>query len=744
LPNQLQQPGHAPASAPAAAAPGAPAASGPAAAAGAHPAAAAEIGPTGGGILNVKVPVPSVEAFLSRAVLFRKCDPAIITKVAPLFLGLECPKGAPLLQAGVLNDGLGIVFSGRVALLLPDGSEAEALHSGDHFGEAALLTGEPSPYSAVTMEPSRILWLPGAIAQSMFGKVPAITDALGRRLAAQVGRLAVMQRAPIAVAPAPVAAEAAAEAEPEPVPGQPTLGPAQPSRPVVPFVELADYDLQPAVLSLIPTKLVRLHRILPLALDGHNLTVGMVAPHNTAALSELRRTLQTVEIAVVAISQDDFNHAVTRFRLDTAVAAKQGKGPSLNPDSLVFETTAEERDPAPTRGVGDEVIRFVNRLIVAGLDREASDIHIEPTAGAPRVRFRINGSLEEWGEPMPSSAALKAVSARIKVLAGLDITERRLPQDGRIGLAAGKRDIDLRVSTLPANRGEKIVLRILESAGSTRPLEQIFFEANTLQSVRRVLNRPYGAILVGGPTGSGKTSTLYSALNERKITRPDTNIMMVEDPIEYRLQGVTQVQVNPGAGLSFAHALRAMLRQDPDVIVVGETRDNETAQLALESSMTGHLVLTSLHANNAVGGIQRLENLGCGRQLIAQSLALVLVQRLVRKLCPNCRQVGPTPSALLETLVARKVIDPRINPPLPHAVGCEACGRTGYVGRAVVVESLSITDEVRNALAAGRSLSEVEAVGLSTRALTPYSTYAAHLLSRQIISVSEALLTLAE
>jgi type IV pilus assembly protein PilB len=742
LPNQLQQPGHAPASAPAAAAPGAPAASGPAAAAGAHPAAAAEIGPTGGGILNVKVPVPSVEAFLSRAVLFRKCDPAIITKVAPLFLGLECPKGAPLLQAGVLNDGLGIVFSGRVALLLPDGSEAEALHSGDHFGEAALLTGEPSPYSAVTMEPSRILWLPGAIAQSMSGKVPAITDALARRLAAQVGRLAVMQRAPIAVAPAPVAAEAAAEAEP--VPGQPTLGPAQPSRPVVPFVELADYDLQPAVLSLIPTKLVRLHRILPLALDGHKLTVGMVAPHNTAALSELRRTLQTVEVAVVAISQDDFNHAVTRFRLDTAVAAKQGKGPSLNPDSLVFETTAEERDPAPTRGVGDEVIRFVNRLIVAGLDREASDIHIEPTAGAPRVRFRINGSLEEWGEPMPSSAALKAVSARIKVLAGLDITERRMPQDGRIGFSAGKREIDLRVSTLPANRGEKIVLRILESAGSTRPLEQIFFEANTLQSVRRVLNRPYGAILVGGPTGSGKTSTLYSALNERKITRPDTNIMMVEDPIEYRLQGVTQVQVNPGAGLSFAHALRAMLRQDPDVIVVGETRDNETAQLALESSMTGHLVLTSLHANNAVGGIQRLENLGCGRQLIAQSLALVLVQRLVRKLCTNCRQVGPTPSALLETLVARKVIDPRINPPLPHAVGCEACGRTGYVGRAVVVESLSITDEVRNALAAGRSLSEVEAVGLSTRALTPYSTYAAHLLSRQIISVSEALLTLAE
>jgi type IV pilus assembly protein PilB len=688
------------------------------------------------------VPVPSVEAFLSRAVLFRKCDPSIIAKVAPLLHGLECPKGAPLIVAGAANDGLGIVFSGRVELQLPDGSGAEVLQSGDHFGEAALLTGEPSPYGAITIEPSRILWLPGTIAQSMFARVPAITDALGRRLAAQVGRLAALQRGPAAVAPEMVAVDAAIAAVPQP--GQPALGPAQPSQQVVPFVELADYDLQPAVLALISTKLMRLHRILPLALDGHTLTVGMVAPRNTAALAELRRTLQTVELAVVAISQDDFNHAVARFRLDPAVAARPGKGPSVNPDSLVFETAAEEREPAPVRGVGDDVIRFVNRLIVAGLDREASDIHIEPTAGAPRVRFRIHGALEEWAEPLPSSAALKAVSARIKVLAGLDITERRLPQDGRIGISAGKREVDLRVSTLPANRGEKIVLRILEAAGSTRPLEQIFFEANTLQTVRRALNRPYGAILVGGPTGSGKTSTLYSALNERKTTRPDTNIMMVEDPIEYRLQGVTQVQVNPGAGLSFAHALRAMLRQDPDVIVVGETRDNETAQLALESSMTGHLVLTSLHANNAVGGIQRLENLGCGRQLIAQSLALVLVQRLVRKLCGNCRQVGPTPPALLETLVARKVIDPRINPPLPHAVGCDACGRTGYVGRAVVVESLSITDEVRNALAAGRPLSEVEALALSSRALTPYSTYAAHLLSRQIISVNEALLTLAE
>src|SRR6185312_13003322 len=234
------------------------------------------------------------------------------------------------------------------------------------------------------------------------------------------------------------------------------------------------------------------------------------------------------------------------------------------------------------------------------------------TATGMRVRFRVEGLLHDWNEPITPSAA-KSVVARVKVLAGLDITERRLPQDGRIGLTAGKRDIDLRVSTLPANRGEKIVMRILEAAGSTRALEQIFFEPSVLAAARKALNRPYGGIVVGGPTGSGKTSTLYAVLNERKNTRPDTNIIMVEDPIEYRLPGVTQVQVNAAVGLGFAQVLRSMLRQDPDVIVVGEMRDQDTARIGLEAAMTGHLLLTSLHANNCIAALQRLENLGCGR-----------------------------------------------------------------------------------------------------------------------------------
>ena len=688
------------------------------------PAAAPSAGiPSGGGIAQVKVPAPAIEAFLAHAALFNTCAPAVIIKVAPLFLGLECPQGAAVLTAGQVNDGLGVVFSGRVSVRLRDGTEIEVVQAGGHFGEAPMLTGGPNPCDVVALEPSRILWLPGAVARSLSGKVASIADALARGLAAQVGKFAALERTALALTEIPPVLE----------------------QQIIPYVELSDFDIQPSLLSLIPGKLIRLHRVLPLQLVGNTLTVGLVSPRNSAALAELRRTLHAVELSVVAISQDDFNHAVTRFRLDPALQGKPSKsGPSINPDSLSFETTAEDRDQAPGRGVGDEVIRFVNRMIVAGLEREASDIHVEPTAGLPRVRFRVNGTLQEWSEPLPPSATLKAVSARIKVLAGMDITERRMPQDGRIGFSAGKREVDLRVSTLPANRGEKIALRILEAAGSTRQLDQIFFEPNTLQALRRALNRPYGAIIVAGPTGSGKSSTLYSSLNERKLTRPDSNIMMVEDPIEYRLHGVTQVQVNPNAGLHFAQALRSILRQDPDVIVVGETRDTETAQLALESAMTGHLVFTSLHANNAMGVFQRLENLGCGRQLIAQSLALVLVQRLVRKLCTACRQLDAMPSALLQTLAARKVIEANTAPLLPRAVGCEACNRTGYVGRALVVESLAIGDEVRNALAAGRPLAEVESVGLQTKTLIPFSAYAAHLLSRQLISVNEVLLSLAE
>ncbi|HET9753200.1 MAG TPA: ATPase, T2SS/T4P/T4SS family [Myxococcales bacterium] len=705
------------------------------------------------GILRVKVPAEKIQPFLARTALFSGAAPEVVARISSVVIGLECAEGSEIVTADKVNDGVGILFSGAAQVLMPSaGGEllaVEDLAPGDHFGEVGALLGQPSPFFVIATAASRVLWVPAAAMQGLMGTVAVVSAAVARRLTERLSLLAAVDRqAPPELVTdmdaqiRQVSAHESKAAEPGRTP--PAEGGLAGA---IPFAEVRDFDLSPSVLAMMPTKLVRSFRLLPVKLSGNVLTVGMVNPRDSAALAELKRTLPTLQIVPVAIGLEDFSSALVRLKLiDDVLGGGPGARrttPRANPDSFQFETVAEQERGSDVRAVGDDAIRLVNRIIAAGLDREASDIHIEPTQQNFRVRFRVNGVLQDWSEPLPPGTSFKGVTARIKVLAGLDITERRLPQDGRIGITTGRREIDLRVSTLPANRGEKLALRILEAAGSTRRLDDIFFDAGLLSGLRKALNRPYGGILVCGPTGSGKTSSLYAALNERKITRPDTNIIMVEDPIEYRLAGVTQVQVNPAVGLGFAQVLRSMLRQDPDVIVVGEMRDQETARLALEAAMTGHLLLSSLHANNAVAAIQRLENLGCSRALIAQSIALVLVQRLVRKLCSNCRKPDTPTPALLESLVSRGIV-PRGEQLLPRAVGCDACAGTGYVGRAVVVEALQITDAVRESIAAGSSLAEVQQVARSGRALLPFVEYARVLLQKQIISASEVLLSIAD
>ncbi|MFL5453397.1 MAG: ATPase, T2SS/T4P/T4SS family [Myxococcales bacterium] len=710
-------------------------------------ASAASAAPPIDGVLIARVPPARLEPFLARTPLFRGFEGESIARLAPLFLPLEIRSGTALLRAGTRADGMGIVFSGEVVVRTGD-AEVERVGTGESFGEAAILADGPSPYTVVAEDACRVLWIGRDEAQTVFGTPPA-SEAVLRRLSTQLARLCAVERAELPLAEVVVTEPlrtVSSDAN-KPAPAAPPPESAFPAG-AVPFVEIADYEPGPAVLSMVPVKIIRQHRLLPLRLAGKKLTVGLVSPRNQGAVAELKRALQTVDLEVVAISADDFYHALVQHRLDPAFAPQKSKtgGYSVNPESLTFETAADterEQNP-PARAIGDEVIRFVNKILVAALDREASDIHIEPASSGPRIRFRVNGVLQDWNEPIPPAATNKTITARIKVLAGLDITERRLPQDGRIGFSAGKREVDLRVSTLPANRGEKIAMRVLE-AGATRKLQQIFYEEKTLAAVRRGLDRPYGGIIVGGPTGSGKTSTLYAMLSERRSTRPDTNILTVEDPIEYRLSGITQVQVSAASGLTFARTLRSLLRQDPDVIVVGETRDQETAVLALEAAMTGHLVLTSIHANTAVAALQRLQNLGCSEALISQSVALILVQRLVRRLCQTCKRLEPLPGALAEALVVRKVIDrSQMGTPMPVAFGCEACNHTGQAGRAVVVESLSLTDELRNAIAAGRPLPEIETMALQSGALLPFASYAAALLERELAGATEVLGALAD
>ena len=686
-----------------------------------------------------------MEEFLAKTLLLRECDAAMIAKVTPHLMISEHPAGAVLVRAGSPADGISILRRGRATASLVHATTGastvlETLSAGDHFGDVGALTRAAHPYTLVADEPCVVLRMKPDLVEALVGRVPQFSLALARRLAARAVQLGVITlrsaTPPSAMRAATPALGTDAARRPAPVAAEAAAG-------VVPFVEVADYDPTPKVLGMLPTRLIVQHRAVPLRLQGNRLLVGMVLPRNAAALADLRRVLHTVDFEVAAISLEDFAHTVTRFKLD-AVRAPESARDSLaviSPESLTYDAADAEREAEKAvRVVGDEVVRAVNRIIAAALGRDASDVHIEPEAAGVKVRFRVHGMLQDWSEAPPPSFA-RGIAARLKVLSGLDITNTRTPQDGRIGLSAGSREIDLRISTMPSSRGEKVVLRVFEGAGMLRPLEQVFADASSLGAVRKALQRPHGAIIVAGATGSGKSSTLYSMLNERRRARPDTNVMLIEDPIEYRLPGVTQVQVH--AGLGFSQVLRAALRQDPDVIAVGETRDAETAHMALEAAMTGHLVLTSMHANDVASVLQRLESLECSRTLIAEAVSFVLVQRLARRLCPGCVRLDPPPPALLESLVARRLAERGTAVSLPRPVGCDQCQQTGYQGRVAVVEWWQVMPEARDALVAGAGHADVLRAAGEARAFQSFRHNAAYLMARKVLGTSEALMAVA-
>jgi type II secretory ATPase GspE/PulE/Tfp pilus assembly ATPase PilB-like protein len=670
------------------------------------------------------VPPGAVVEFLSSTALFHDCERATIEKIAPHIFAAEVKAGTVIVRAGTPNPGIGFLFSGRAAVKVTqeDGPETlEPVEIGDAFGDTGAFLGTTQPWDVVAENDCVVLLLGSELIAQIAAKVAPFSFAAARRLARRV-----------ITTPPPSRARRITSA---PLSNRPLVDGA------IPFVRVATYEPSPQLIAMVPAKVVQQHRLLPLALAERTLTVGMVDPFNTSSRTELQRVLTSFDVTVVAISQDDFNESYVRFRIDSSRGARGSKGPdTVAPDSLTFDLVDQEREAKAVNVIGDEVVAMSSRIIAHAIERGASDVHIELDAAGLRVRFRVQGQLHDWDTSVPASYA-KGLIARLKILAGLDITERRLPQDGRIGIKIGRREVDLRVSTLPSSRGEKIALRVFEAASTMRPLDSIFHDPKVLAAMRAAINRPYGAIVIAGPTGSGKTSTLYTALGERKRTRSDTNLLTVEDPIEYRLSGITQVQVNHAVDLTFAKVLRAMLRQDPDAVMVGEVRDSETAQLALEAAMTGHLLFTSLHANNATGVIQRLENLGCSRPLIAQSLALVLVQRLVRKLCPRCATVEPPPPIMLENLAGHGLVDPATPPPMPKPVGCAECNHTGYTGRIAVVEMLQMGDPQRAQVMAGATLAQIEHDAIESGALIPFRQSALLLMDKKLITPSEALLT---
>jgi type IV pilus assembly protein PilB len=455
-------------------------------------------------------------------------------------------------------------------------------------------------------------------------------------------------------------------------------------------VDLSTFEPTPALIHLVPAGMARLHGVIPVLASGNVLTVALTNPFDTQAIDDLRFTLNREIVQVVA----------PRHQVETLITNHYGSEETSMEDVLeqlsrnelqVIDNGDEELDAAAVAAEANAtpIIRYVDLILDRAVQAQASDIHFEPFEKDFKIRYRVDGALYEM-EPPPRHLALP-VTSRIKVMANLNIAERRIPQDGRIQRQIGDKTVDLRVSTLPTQFGESVVLRVLDRSAVKLDLETLKMPPDIYEYIIQVIEKPNGIFIVTGPTGSGKTTTLYACLN--KINTIDSKLLTAEDPVEYEIDGIMQVPVNDSIGLSFARVLRAFLRQDPDRIMIGETRDLETAQIAIQASLTGHLVFTTLHTNDSTGAVSRLVDMGVEPFMISASLEGVLAQRLVRKICSKCKSAYEPDEAVLSQLglspydVGDKTFY--------YGRGCPECNNTGYKGRKGLFELLKVTDPIR-------------------------------------------------
>ncbi len=506
----------------------------------------------------------------------------------------------------------------------------------------------------------------------------------------------------------------------------------------IPSVNLDLFKIDPSVLSLIPQEVAQKHTVLPLSRVGATLTLAMVDPTNVFAMDDVK-FMTGLNVEPVVVAEGSVQLAIAKYygssreielasapaddvKVESASNGSNGNGAITHADlvsldSIDFETGQtedvevvednEEIDLSTLSRMSEDapVVRLVNVLLVDSLRRGASDIHVEPYEKELRIRFRIDGVL--YDVMHPPLKLRDALISRIKIMSKLDISEKRLPQDGRIKIKvrvdSRSRELDFRVSTLPTLFGEKVVLRLLDKQNLMLDMTKLGFEAESLTKFKRNISKPYGMVLVTGPTGSGKTNTLYSAL--QSLNTVETNIMTAEDPVEFNLPGINQVQMKEQIGLNFAAALRSFLRQDPNIVLVGEVRDFETAEIAIKAALTGHLVLSTLHTNDAPSTISRLMNMGIEPFLVATSVNLIQAQRLIRRICKDCKQEHQTPSeALIEvgfsTEEAKTIKTFK-------GKGCATCNNTGYKGRIGLYEVMEITDEIRELILIGASALEL-------------------------------------
>jgi type IV pilus assembly protein PilB len=676
-------------------------------------------GATAAPAAEVPAPPPERTHYLQKIRLFRGLPYEECRLLESRLRTREFAPQQTIVKEGGPGDAMFFITSGAVEVRKRDPNTGidfllTELKAGAGFGEMALLTGKARTASVIAVEPTTC----SVLEQSAFDDVlltsPKISLAMSRVLAERLD-------------------EADQQAGIE-------------------YINLSRLQFDARVLKLLPQQMILQHHVLPLALANNRLTLAMVNPSNLVALDDVRRVVKGVIIEPVVTSEDDFKRfmassyadllrreeekqARARTMTTRKGAASEGEALGLKADSMedllkslqseavksleVEEPPQSSDDVTDLSASGEDApnIRLANSILALAIKKGASDIHVEPQEKELIVRFRVDGALEQ-AQVLPKKIQMGLIS-RFKILSKLDIAEKRLPQDGRIGVRLEDRPIDFRVSTIPCKWGEKVCMRILDRSNTLLGLDKLILQQEVLGLVREMIAQPYGIIYVTGPTGSGKTTTLYSALAE--LNTPDVNISTAEDPIEYDIARVNQVQTHKEIGLDFARILRSFLRQDPDIILVGETRDKETAHIAVEAALTGHLVFTTLHTNDAAGAFTRLGEMGIEPFLTSNSAIGVIAQRLTRRLCQDCKESYTPDDVSLKYLG----LDPSKPLTFYRHKGCEKCSFTGFRGRVGVYEVLRMNADLRRLVSSGASAETLvdTAVKNGMKTLKDYSVW---------------------
>ena len=484
-----------------------------------------------------------------------------------------------------------------------------------------------------------------------------------------------------------------------------------------PPVNLSRMGIPMEIAELLPRDICVTHKVIPVSRLENKLFLAMADPLNVLAIDDVRR-ITKMDVAPMIASEKSIVEKIHNVEsgkagtMEDIIQDAANRAEAAQEDENSIETVKEiveevNLDQLTASVEEAPVIKLANLILVQAIKDRASDIHVEPFEKMVRLRYRIDGALVDRTPP-PKNLAV-ALASRLKIMSSLDIAERRLPQDGRMRVKVANKDYDLRVSFLPTVHGEKCVLRVLDKSNLSASMEKIGMDQDTYRRFRSAVDAPHGLLLVTGPTGSGKTTTLYSALNE--LNNPEYNIVTVEDPVEFQVPGINQVPVRKEIGLSFGNALRSILRQDPDIVMIGEIRDTETAEIAVEAALTGHQVLSTMHCNDAPGAVARLDDMGIAPFLISSSVILACAQRLMRKICPVCKDTVSYPAAMFRDL--------NIPPSYFEGVtlfkgrGCERCNNTGYAGRSAIIEAMTITDEIRKVIIARGSAMEIGKIAVS-------------------------------